>query len=249
MNRTAGVILAALAAVAAFAGRLVLLLFAIAIAVVAAGEAFRLARARGVKPPALVGLLGIVALLVVAHVRGERSTAYLPAVLAFVVGAAFLAMMIRRGRSRSTAAIAYVTLIVLAIGLFGAYVIAVRAVSFRLFLGLLIVVIGAEAARGFGAHATASLPRAVARAAAGALVAGVVVALALHDPFTWSRAMVLAVLVAVVVPIGSRAVDLIERDIVSEPGVRTPHAGVLRHVDGMLVSAPVFYYAFRVLAR
>jgi CDP-diglyceride synthetase len=249
VERAAGIVLAVVAVLAALIGRIPLLIVASVVAVVAAGEAFRLARARGIKPAALVGLAGIVTLLVVAHVRGERSTAVLPWVLALVVGASFVAMMLRRGRSDTTRAIAYTVLTVLLIGLFGAYVIAVRAVGFRLFLGFVLMVLGAQAARGLGRHRTGSIPRAVGAALLGALVMAVIVALAMHDPFTWPRALVLALIVSVVVPLGARAIDMIDREVVLEPGVRRPRAGLLRQVDGLLVSAPVFYYAFRVLAR
>jgi CDP-diglyceride synthetase len=241
--------LAVLAVAAAFAGRLVLFLFAAAVAVVAAGESFRLVRARGVKPAALVGLAGIVALFAVAHVRGERATGTMPWVLALVVGCAFVVMLARRPRSDVTRALAYTIFTVILVGSLGAYVLAVRAAGFRLLLVLLFMVIAAEAVHGLGRHTVQSWARGFAAAFAGTLVIGIFAAIAFRPQFTWMRGIVLAVLVAAVSPLGARAVEMLERDVVAEPGVRRARAVVLRSVDGVLVSAPVFYYAFRVLAR
>jgi len=87
-------------------------------------------------------------------------------------------------------------------------------------------------------------------AAVGALLAAVVAALTASPPFTWAKAIILAVLVAASAATGDLAWAMVEDDLTQdERGTRRPPAVVLRRIDGALVSAPVFFYVFRVLAR
>jgi predicted CDP-diglyceride synthetase/phosphatidate cytidylyltransferase len=93
-----------------------------------------------------------------------------------------------------------------------------------------------------------------AGAGVGALMAAVVAALTASPPFTWVRAIVLALLVAASAATGDLVWAMVEDDLRQPlPGAEgtggRAHAVVLRRIDGLLLSAPVFFYAFRVLAR
>jgi CDP-diglyceride synthetase len=263
MARRAGLLLAiaALVAVALLAGRIALLLIAIVVAGAAAGEMFRLLRARGALPSAPLGYAGILALLIVAYVRGERAPAVFPVVIAAALGLAFAVMLMRLDRVNVTRAVAFTLLPVVTVGLLGAYVIALRSApgGFRLAWVFALMAAGAE----LGAVSITWVfrrgtltPRArrtwehYLGAAAGALVAALVAALTAKPPFTWPTAIVLGALVAASVATGDIAWAMFEDDLTrDERGVRRARPVVLRRIDGVLLSAPVFFYAFRVLAR
>jgi cytidylyltransferase family protein len=239
------------------AGRIVLLLMVLTVSIVAAGETFRMFRIRGAEPAVLLGLAGIVALLGVAHGRGERAPAVFPFVLAAVLGAAFVAMLSRRDRTDVTRVVAFTLLPTVAIGLLASYVIVLRAEGggFRAVLGFLLMAAAAQLGVSFvvalrirrerlsysswGLYAGALVPT---------LVSAAIVASAIRPPFTWPRALVLALLVAGAVGGGKHAWDVISRDLVGSEGAAN-ELSVLRSIDGVLLAAPIFFYAFRLLAR
>jgi CDP-diglyceride synthetase len=263
MVKRAAVLLAiaGLLAVALLAGRLALLLTAIVVAGAAAGEMFRLLRARGALPSAPLGYAGILALLIVAYVRGERAPSLFPAVIAATLGFAFAVMLMRLDRVNVTRAVAFTLLPVVTVGLLGAYVIALRSArgGFRLAWVFALMAVGAE----LGAVSItwifrrgSLIPRArrtwesYTGAAVGAVLAAVVAALTASPPFTWAKAIILGVLVAASAATGDLAWAMVEHDLTQdERGTRRAPAVVLRRIDGALVSAPVFFYVFRVLAR
>ena len=261
-RRTAFVLAAAaIVAVGLLAGRVALLLVMIVAGLAAAGEMFRMVRARGVQPPAIVGHAGILALFIVAHIRGERAPAVFPFVIAAALGASFAVMLARRDRTDVTRAIAFTMVPVLTVGLLGAYVIALRSAAggFRLAWVFVLMAGGAE----LGAMAVTEAfrrrtltPRArrtwerFAGCFAGAAVAAVIAATAASPPFTWGRALLLGVLVTVAVATGDVVSDLIESDLArGETGSRRGTSVVLRRADGILLAAPIFFYVFRALAR
>jgi CDP-diglyceride synthetase len=261
-NRSAAIVGAmGILAVGLLAGRVALLLVAIAVSLAAAGEMFRLVRAHGVLPSAIVGHLGIVLMLIAAYVRGERGPAIFPVVIAGTLGLAFIALLVRNARADATRAVAFTMIPVLTIGLLGAYVISLRSAAngFRLAWVFVLMVVGAEVgATGVTAmfRRRSLTPRArrtgehVAGALIGALLAGMIAATAASPPFTWSRAMILSVLVAAATATGDLLWDVVEDDVARvEPAVRRPEAVLLRRVDGALLAAPVFFYVFRALAR
>ena len=266
MIRRAALILtlAGLLAVALLAGRLTLLLVAIIVAIAAAGEMYRLLRAQGVMPSAPVGLAGILALLIVAYVRGERAPATFPAVVAATLGMAFAVMLMRLDRVNVTRAVAFTLIPVLTVGLLGAYVIALRSAAggFRLAWVFALMAAGSElgaAILTWVSRRRDLTPRArrtwehYTGAGIGALLAAVVAALTASPPFTWTRAIVLAVLVAASAATGALVWAMVEDDL-SRPQQGAERGGraravVLRRIDGVLLAAPVFFYAFRVLAR
>jgi len=263
MARRAALILAGAAFLAAalLAGRLALLFAAIIVAIVAAGELFRLLRAQGVLPSAPLGYAGILALLIVAYVRGERAPEVFPFVIAATAGMTFAVMLMRLDRVDVTRAAAFTLIPVMTVGLLGAYVIALRSArdGFRLAWVFALMAGGAElgaAAFTWAFRRESLTPRArrtwehYAGAAVGALAAAIAAALAASPPFTWTRALILAVLVAASAATGDLVWAMVEDDLTrADGGVRRARAVVLRRLDGVLLSAPVFFYAFRVLAR
>lgn len=246
-----GVILLGATTLAALAaGRAALFVLVAALATAGAGELFRLARAQGLRPSPLVGLPGIVALLLVAHARGEDAPPVFPAVLAGVLGCCFLVMIGRRRRAEVTRAIAFTLLPVVWVGVLAAYVLALRgsAGGFRPTLVLVAMALGSEAGTRLAEARLGS------RAPLGGLVVslavGVVAAVAVPETFAWGTALILAALVTAATRAGNAAGAMIEADLLgTAPGARRARAGVLRRIDGVLLSAPVFFYGFRVLAR
>jgi CDP-diglyceride synthetase len=261
-KRSATVVAAAgLIAVGLLAGRLALLVVAIVIAAVAAGEMFRLLRANGVLPSAIVGHAGTVALLIVAYVRGVRAPAVFPFVIAGALGASFATMLARRTRANVTRAVAFTMIPVLTVGLLGAYVIALRSSAGGFRLAWVFVLMAAAAELGAAGVTEAIRRRSLtprtrrtwerlAGALLGAFVAALVAATAASPPFTWGRALLLGGLVALAVATADEVWDMVESDLArAEPGVRRPRVVVLQRVDGALLAAPIFFYVFRALVR
>lgn len=259
--KRATIAIAALGVGALFAGRWGLTAYLVVVGVLAGGEVFRLVRAHGVIPSPLVGLGGIVAALLVAHVRGERAPNALPAVLAAALALAFVALMLRQARTESMRAVIYTVFPVILVGLLGSYVLALRAATngFRLVAGLGVMVAGATAgaaiarSRRRGAHAqlvSQTQWQPVIGSLAGALLASTVVAIASGPPLGFDRSIVLGALVGLVVPLARFVVLLLEEELLTdEPSIRRRGPVVLPHLDGVLLAAPVFFYAYRVLAR
>lgn len=239
-------------------GPIALLVVVSGIGVVAAGELFRVARARGARPAAAVGLVGIVALFIVAHLQGGDAPTVLPAVVSAVLAASFILLMLRRDRREVTKALIYTVFVVLVVGLPGSYVLALRASDdgFRLVLGLVAMAVAADAARvvmrtvrGRGRHSAVREPiwQKIAAAAMGTVSVAAVLAVAMTPPFTSSRALVLAFLVAGMATVAGPVFDMIETDLAPENG-----RGAIRllpRIGAVLVSAPMFFYAFRVMAQ
>lgn len=244
---TARAALGALGVAALLLGPLALAAWLAVVAVAAGGELYRIGRARGARPVALVGLAGIVSLLAVAYLEGESGPRLFPAVVAATLGAAFVAMIVRSDRRETTRALALTIAPVLAAGMLGGYVVALRRslFGFRLVLGLAILWAAAEIGmlvvrrvRSQSEHLT--LER-TGGAIVGALVASVALALAVDPPFEWGRSLVLAVLVGLSTAAGHQVGAMFDGD---ERRLR-----LVPLVDGLFLSAPVFFYAFRVIGR
>lgn len=239
-------------------------MFALALAIVASGELFRLSRTRGAKPAPLAGFAGIAALFWVAYERGESAPALFPGVVAAALALAFLAVLARRRRSGATLGVATTAFAVLYVGLLGAYVVAMRRSpdGFRITLafGLMAALndAGAYAAgRLFGRRPLAPQvsPDKTWEGCLGGTVLTVAVAAVaasrLAPPFTWPSALALAAITSVTAPLGDLAESMLKRDAgAKDSGTILPgHGGVLDRIDSILLSAPVFFYAYRVLAR
>lgn len=249
MSAARGAAVAGLAIAASAAGRPVLLAFMIAVGIVAAGESLRRARARGVKPAALVAFAAIGVSLWIGHARADRTPALLPAAVAAALGVTFLVLMRRRARADVTRAAMHTILPVVVLGGLGSYVPALRATAdgFRLTFVLVLMVAAAEGGRRLHAHLR---PGRAWEPAAGGLAASIVVgasaALWVSPPFAWGSALVTGALVGAAAPIGRALETLLAVSVDERPAPRAP---MLEHLGGLVASAPVFFYAFRALAR
>lgn len=229
-------------------------------AIVVLGELYALGRRTGLRPQAPVGLIAIVSLAVIGHVKGDRvSRALVGVVLALIVGT-FGDMLVRTDRRRliETVLASVIPSIFVAIPV--AYLTAMRVMpeGERLVGTLLLAVFGAElvarvAARVTGAgrggeaagSSRASLIRtvgAVVGAAAGVVVAQGVFVPEIARSVAWSLAGVGAVAVAASQPVAV----LVET--VAAPGLQGRPA-LIRSASGLLLAIPFAFYAFVLLAR
>jgi CDP-diglyceride synthetase len=250
-----GLALVTLAATAAavFGGRIVLLVVLLAVAGLATLEFLRLARARGVVPAEPVALFGTAGILVLAFVGEERAPRLYPGVLAAFLLLAFGEILARRDRTNVTRAVALTMLPVFTVGVFASFLLALRGMpdGSRLLLVLVAMVgaaeIGQEIAGRIRGGSLDAWLRLVA-AQAGVFVVALVVGVLDTGPFTWPTLITLAVLTGAAAPIGRLATQMIDRDLRStEPALAA--VALLVRIDGLLLAAPVFFYAFRALAR
>ena len=258
-----GVVLGGIALACLFYSRLTLLILLLVLALVAGGELFRLARARGARPVPLVGLAGVAAAYIVAYQQGPAAPEDLPLVVAaaFVLTAA--AVLMRRDREGAIRSIASTVFVVIYVGLMGSYMMAMRSSpdGFRIVLtfGLLVVLndVGSWAVgRTIGKRPLApqiSPSKTWEGALGGALVTLIVALLAgigFDPPITVGRGLVLAALVVLVAPLGDLFESMLKRDlgVKDTGGVIPQHGGALDRLDSLLFTAPLFFYAYRAVA-
>src|SRR5439155_11749749 len=218
MVKRAGSVLLLLAVIvlAVFGGALAMLFVAMIVAVIAAGELYRLVRAPDLLPAATVGLGGTVALLAVGYARAERAPEAFPFVVAAALFLSFVVMLFRRDRANVTRAVASTLIPVVCVALPAAYMVALRSArgGFTLAWVFLLMAFAAEAgalALTWFVRRRALTPRArrtwehLGGALAGAVIGAIVVVAGASPPFTWARALILAVLVASTVTAGDLA--------------------------------------------
>jgi CDP-diglyceride synthetase len=250
-------VLLGLAAVAVFGGRLALMFVVLLVAAFAAGELYRLMRSTGIVPAVTIGHAAIAALVVIAYARGPRAPALFPFVIAVALSLAFVVMLLRRDRTEVIRAVTLTLLPIIAVGLPAAFVVALRSQrgGYRPAWVFLLMVVVAEAGAAtltWFFRKRAITPRAgrtwehLAGAVAGALIGGVIGVAAARPPFTWPRALTLALLVGIALTIGDFAWITVEDELArAEAGVKRAPAVVLSRVGGAVLAAPIFFYAFR----
>ncbi|HLW16763.1 MAG TPA: phosphatidate cytidylyltransferase [Actinomycetota bacterium] len=255
---TALLLLAAIA-LAVFGGALAMLLVTMIVVVIAAGELYRLVRTADLLPAATVGLAATVALLVVGYVRAARAPESFPFVVAAALFLSFVVLLFRRNRTHVTRAVASTMIPVVCIGLPAAYAVAMRSASGGYSIAWVFVLMALTAEAGAWAvtwlvRRRSLTPRAhrtwehLVGAFAGAAIGAIAAVAGASPPFTWARALVLAVLVAPAVSTGDLAWAIVEDDLArTEPGAKRQHPVVLSRVGGALLSAPVFFYVLRAL--
>ena len=257
-----GVILGGIATACIFAGEATLFALVLALALVAAGELFRLARARGARPAPLVGLVAVAAAYLVAYLRDVRAPEDFPAVVGGALILSAGAVLVRSSREGAVAAVASTVFVAVYVGAMGAYMIAMRGMQdgFRIVLvfGLMVILndVGAWAVgRSFGRHRlskTISPSKSWEGFFGGTIVTylvGILAGVGLDPPMTLGRGIVLATLVAIAAPIGDLFESMLKRDLrVKDSGGTIPaHGGALDRLDSLLFTAPLFFYAFRAL--
>ena len=258
-----GLVLGGIALGCLLLGRPPLLALLLVMGLLASGEAFRLARSRGIRPVGIVGIAGVAAAFVVAYQQGDRSPENLPLVVGLSLLAASAAVILRRNRAGAVSGVATTIFVVVYIGLLGSYMLAIRGAhdGFRIALtfGLMVLLNDAGAyalGRIAGRHPLAPTvsPRKTWEGAAGGTLTtfavGIITGLTLSPPMTLGRGLVLAALVSVTAPLGDLFESMLTRDFgVKDSGAVIPaHGGALDVIDSLVFSAPVFFYAYRVLA-
>ncbi|MGH2725995.1 MAG: phosphatidate cytidylyltransferase [Actinomycetota bacterium] len=246
-----------------FWSRFTLLILLIVLALLAGGELFRLARARGARPVPIVGLAGIVAAYVLAYREGPSAPEAYPAVVAAALVLTAAAVLVRRSRENALVGLATTLFAVVYVGVMGSYMLAMRGSpdGFRIVLtfGLMVVLNDAGSwalGRAIGKRRLApqiSPSKTWEGVCGGALLTGIVGLLAgigLDPPMTLGRGLVLAGLVTIAAPLGDLFESMLKRDFgVKDAGVAIPsHGGALDRLDSLLFTAPLFFYAFRAVA-
>ena len=257
-----GVILGAIALACVFAGKATLFVLVLALALVAAGELFRLARVQNARPVPLVGFAAVAASFVVAYGRHLRGPETLPAIIAGALVLSSVAVLVRRNRDGAVLAIATTVFVAVYVGTLGSYIVVIRGMTdgFRVVLvfGLMVVLNDAGAwavGRTLGRHRlakTVSPEKSWEGFFGGALltfIVGLSAGAGLQPPMTISRGLVLAALVSIAAPLGDLFESMIKRDFqVKDAGDVIPsHGGALDRLDSLLFTAPLFFYAFRAL--
>jgi phosphatidate cytidylyltransferase len=230
--------------------------FVILVMVVAVGELYATLRARGHKPLALFGLIGVVLMGIGAHQGG------LPAIgawaaLVIAVTLLFVALTPRRNpledASITVLGLAWVGMLAFAIP----FISGPRPVEHILFMVLVVAFndVGAFfVGRSFGK--TRLAPRVSPKKTVeglfgglllGAVVASVLVTFPAWEPIGLANGLILAALVGVFSPLGDLAESVVKRSIeVKDMGSVLPgHGGMLDRIDGFLFSLPALYFAFR----
>ena len=257
-----GVILGGIALACLFLSELTLLVLVLVLAMIAAGELMRLARSRGARPAALVGLAGVGAAYVLAYLQGSRAPERFPALLAAALICSAAVVLFRANREGAVIAIASTMFVVVYAGGMGSYIITMREMrdGFRIVLvfGLMVILndAGAWAAgRRAGRHSmarTVSPDKSWEGVLGGAVLTfavGILAGIGFDPPMTLGRGIVLATLVAFAAPLGDLFESMLKRDFgVKDTGAVIPaHGGALDRIDSLLFSAPMFFYAFRAL--
>ena len=258
-----GVVLGGIALGCLFWSRFTLLILLVILSLIAGGELFRLARARGARPVPLVGLAGIAGAYVVAYRDGPTAPETYPAVVAAAVLATAAWVLARRDRDGALMSIASTVFIVVYVGLMGSYMLAMRGShnGFRIVLtfGLMVVLNDAGSwalGRAIGKRSLApqiSPSKTWEGALGGSLATAIVGALAgigLDPPMTLGRGLVLAALVVISAPLGDLFESMLKRDfgVKDAGGVLPQHGGALDRLDSLLFTAPLFFYAYRAVA-
>jgi phosphatidate cytidylyltransferase len=258
-----GVVLGGIALGCLFWSRFTLLILLLILALIAGGELFRLARARGARPVPLVGLAGIAAAYLVAYREGPTAPEKYPAVLAAALIATAAWVLIRRDRGRALVSVAGTLFVVVYVGVMGSYMLAMRGSrdGFRIVLtfGLMVVLNDAGSwalGRAIGKRPLAPRisPSKTWEGALGGTLAtaivGLLAGIGLDPPMTLGRGLVLAGLVVIGAPLGDLFESMLKRDLgVKDAGDVIPqHGGALDRLDSLLFTAPLFFYAFRAVA-
>ena len=258
-----GVVLGGVALACLFWSRLTLLILLLVLTLIAGGELFRLARARGARPVPLVGLAGIAVAYVIAYREGTGAPEDYPVLVAAALLVTAAAVLVRRDRDGAVVSIASTVFVVVYVGVMGSYMLAMRGGpdGFRIALvfGLMVVLNDAGSwavGRSFGKHALAphiSPSKTWEGAVGGAfvtVVVGLFAGLGLDPPFTVERGLVLAGLVVIAAPLGDLFESMLKRDFgVKDAGAVIPrHGGALDRLDSLLFVAPLFFYAYRAVA-
>lgn len=259
-----GVALGAVAVAALVVSPVTLFALVLGLCLVALGELYRIVRRLGAVPMPVVGFAAIGGLFALAYRGPETLLAGLPGVTAAAVVAALVVPVARARVAGSLATVASTVSCAVYVGVGGAFIVAMRGApgGFRVTLAFGLMVCLNDAFAFFAGRAFGRRPMApsispdktwegAAGGAAATVAVAAIAAWRLDPPFDLPRAMLLAALVAVAVPLGDLAESALKRDAgVKDSGeALRGHGGVLDRLDGLLFAAPVFYLAYRAMVR
>ena len=257
-----GAVLGGIALACLLLSELTLLILLIVLALLAAGELLRLARARGGRPVPAVALLSVIGAYVLAYREGPDAPELYPALAAGVLTAAAAGVLVRRNREDAVVSAAVTVFVAIYVGMMGSYMVAMRGDhdGFRIVLtfGLMVIMNDTGAwllGRFKGRRAMAprlSPDKSWEGFAGGTLFTGLVAVLTgigLDPPVTVGRGLVLGALVVIAAPLGDLFESMLKRDFgVKDTGTVIPaHGGALDRLDSLLFTAPIFFYAYRAL--
>lgn len=220
--------------------------------VVALGELYATLRRAGYAPLALIGLVGVVLMPVVAHTSGVTAMAGVAA--AAIVATALAYSLVGRRRPLENAAVtvwgmAWVGLLAFAVPLMGASN-PVAMVLLMVLLTALVDIGSYFIGHGFGRRPMAPLlsPNKTVGGFVGGIVTAMVAAFVLstlppYEEVGLGPALVLAVLIGILAPVGDLAESMVKRSLgVKDMGSILPgHGGMLDRIDSFLVTAPAAY--------
>jgi len=229
-------------------------LLVLAVMTVAAGELATVLRRTGYHPVALFAYLGTIGALLGAWVYG-------PVAIPVAVGATVLVVVLFfglvTGRQEPLLSMALTVLIVLWVGVFGAFAYdLVAAAEYRWLIASLVLIVAAmDVAQYFVGKRIGKRPLAPVvspKKTIAGLVGGVVVAvgvgygLSFLAPFDAVQGLVLGATLAVTGPLGDLAVSVLKRAInVKDMGTILPgHGGVVDRIDAILFSLPAAWVVY-----
>jgi phosphatidate cytidylyltransferase len=234
--------------------------FATLVVVLAAAEAFDVFRRSGYKPATLLGLVATGSLMIGAYVRGERA---IPLVLALAVMFTMFWYLFGVVRARPTLNIGITLLGLLWVGFLGSFASLMLRYPDRegvaFLLGTVLAVVANDVGalfigRQFGNTPLAQeiSPNKSWEGWAGGLVLSVLISAAVVSrihPWGVGSAVLLAIVVSIVGPLGDLCESMIKRDLgLKDMGSIVPgHGGVLDRFDAILFVLPAAYYLVELL--
>lgn len=262
-----GVALLAIAIVAINLGPLVALALIVVVVALSAGEFYNALRVAGYQPATLLGLAASVAMPIAVYFRGTQAIALILA-LSIVFG--LLWFLAGVSTEMPVMNIGVTLLGIVYIGVLGSFGAALLEVAARfdlngddgtgLLLAAIVVTVGYDvgaffAGRSFGRTPLAAVSpnkttEGLIGGAAASLLASVVFfgVIKLVEPFdtfgSWTDALLLGVIGAIVAPLGDLGESLIKRDLgIKDMGSVLPgHGGFLDRFDALLFVLPAVYF-------
>lgn len=261
MAAAVGIGMALVAALLFKAGPLPTLLLIEVVLVAAGFEYFTAMQKSGFRPATLLGLAAVAALPVASYWKGESA---IPAIvfLTFLFGIVWF-LSSASGRARPTANLGITLIGVVWIGIFGSFAALIVDIPTQGVSILLVAVVAAVATdvggfffgRAMGRSPLSAIsPNKTVEGLVGGMAATVfavfvfVVVLGVSS-LGAGKALVLAVVLAVIAPLGDLAESLFKRDLgLKDMGSLLPeHGGLLDRFDALLFVLPTTYYVVRIL--
>lgn len=229
---------------------------------IAGFEFFGALQRSGFRPATLLGLAAVVGLPLAAYWKGESA---IPAIVFLLVLFGVVWFLTGNGtRGRPTANLG-VTLLGVAwigvLGSFGALIVHIPVQGVSILLLAVVAAVANDVGGFFFGRAmgrsplTATSPNKTVEGLIGGMASTVFVVFVFAvvlgvGPFGFGKALLLAIALAVVAPLGDLAESLFKRDLgLKDFGALLPeHGGILDRFDGLLFVLPVTYYVARVLS-